>query len=138
MGILSLFRRKAAPAKAEQSATRLAPRAEQRPTATGAPAPSTAAPVASSVLRAPRVTEKATILGTVNQYVFTVRGAATKPAIRRAVEHQYGVHVTGVRVVNVRGKARRRGRVVGATPGFRKAIVALRAGERIDVTSVAK
>lgn len=86
------------------------------------------------VLRNPHVTEKATELTAFNQYVFRVFQNPSKPEIKRAVEEVYDVHVQRVRKIAVPRKKRRRGRHVGWKPGYKKAIVALRKGEKIEVT----
>ncbi len=67
------------------------------------------------------------------EYVFEVAGDATKPAIRQAVERLFGVKVTGVWTLNARGKVRRVGRgAAGRRPNWKKAIVTLREGDRIE------
>ena len=53
--------------------------------------------------------------------------------IRRAVEEIFGVRVTDVRTINVRGKTRRFRRGIGKKPNWKKAIVTLRDGDIIDV-----
>jgi large subunit ribosomal protein L23 len=67
------------------------------------------------------------------EYVFEVAPDATKPAIREAIEKLFGVKVTGVWTMNVRGKTRRTGRNVGTRPNWKKAVVTLREGDRIDI-----
>jgi len=67
------------------------------------------------------------------EYVFEVAPDATKPAIREAVEKLFGVKVTGVWTMNVRGKTRRTGRNVGTRPNWKKAVVTLREGDKIDI-----
>jgi large subunit ribosomal protein L23 len=67
------------------------------------------------------------------EYVFEVAPDATKPAIREAVEQLFGVKVTGVWTMNVRGKTRRTGRNVGTRPNWKKAVVTLREGDKIDI-----
>lgn len=132
MGILSLFRRtkKAAAGVPADSVARAQP-------GSTAPAPSSAVrPPTDGRARVvlPHLTEKATRLGAEGRYTFRVDQGATKPEIRTTVERQYGVHVTAVAVMSVRGKPRRRGRIVGRSTGYRKAVVTLREGERIDLT----
>jgi large subunit ribosomal protein L23 len=84
-----------------------------------------------SVLRAPMITEKSTQLREGgNLYCFRVAPDATKIDIRRAVERIFGVKVECVRTMNVQGKLRRRGRIVGRRPGWRKAFVRLKEGEK--------
>ena len=68
------------------------------------------------------------------EYVFEVAPDAGKPAIRQAIETLFGVKVTGVWTMNVRGKSRRLGRGnPGRKPNWKKAIVTLREGDKIDV-----
>jgi large subunit ribosomal protein L23 len=68
------------------------------------------------------------------EYVFQVADDATKPAIRQAIERLFGVKVTGVWTMNMRGKPRRNmGRTAGVRPSWKKAIVTLRDGDKIDI-----
>jgi large subunit ribosomal protein L23 len=67
------------------------------------------------------------------EYVFEVAPDATKPAIRQAIERLFGVKVTGVWTLNARGKTRRVGRgAAGRRPNWKKAIVTLREGDKIE------
>ncbi len=82
----------------------------------------------------PVVTERSTELGEdQNAYTFIVSKDANKIEIRAAVERLFGVKVAGVRTLNYRGKWRRVGRSLGRRPSYKKAIVKLTEGERIDV-----
>ena len=84
---------------------------------------------------APWVTEKSTILSEENKVVFKVALNATKPEIKDAVEALFKVSVTGVNTIRVEGKTKRfRGRP-GKRPDFKKAIVTLKDGDMIDVTT---
>ncbi|MFN8571951.1 MAG: 50S ribosomal protein L23 [Gemmatimonadaceae bacterium] len=67
------------------------------------------------------------------EYVFEVASDATKPAIRAAIEKLFGVKVTGVNTMNVRGKVRRMGKTSGTRPNWKKAIVTLREGDKIEI-----
>ena len=67
------------------------------------------------------------------EYVFQVAPDATKPAIRSAIEKLFGVKVTGVWTMNVRGKMRRMGKTSGTRPNWKKAIVTLREGDKIEI-----
>ncbi len=77
----------------------------------------------------PWITEEATSLGELNQYVFEVAPEANKVEIRRAVESIFGVEVAAVNTVNVKGKLRKRRTRRGVTEGYtktrKKAIVTL-------------
>jgi large subunit ribosomal protein L23 len=86
------------------------------------------------VIKTVRLSEKATLLGEKNnQYVFIVNRKAEKPEIRRAVEIIFGKKVKAVRTMNYEGKVRRRGNApAGRTVNYKKAIVRLKEGEKID------
>jgi large subunit ribosomal protein L23 len=85
------------------------------------------------VLIAPVVSEKSYSLIEDNKYSFRVHEKAHKTQIRQAVEELFDVKVEGVNVVKVRSKPKRRGLARGRKPGWKKAIVQLRAGDRIDI-----
>lgn len=85
------------------------------------------------VLLAPVVSEKSTFIGEKrNQYVFRVASDATKPEIKAAVELMFKTQVKSVSVVNVRGKEKRSGRFMGRRNHWKKAYVALQAGQEIN------
>jgi large subunit ribosomal protein L23 len=85
------------------------------------------------VLLAPIVSEKSTFIGEKrNQYVFRVTSDATKPEIKAAVEYMFKTQVKSVSVVNVRGKEKRAGRFIGRRNNWKKAYVALQAGQEIN------
>ncbi len=87
------------------------------------------------VVRAPRITEKATAMkDTANAYAFVVADAATKPQVKREIEAMYKVHVRSVNIVRVPRKAKRLGRSSGFVPGYKKAIVSVKQGESISFT----
>jgi large subunit ribosomal protein L23 len=84
---------------------------------------------------APVITEKATVLNEVGQVTFKVTSDATKPEIKAAVEGLFGVNVTAVNTVVVKGKSKRfRGRP-GQRSDWKKAIVTLAEGQSIDLTT---
>ena len=85
------------------------------------------------VLRRPVVTEKSTMLSEQGKYVFEVAIGANKPQIREAVERAFDVHVTAVNTFTVRGKRRRFGQRMGETSPWKKAVVTVRTGERIEI-----
>ncbi len=85
-----------------------------------------------TILR-PLLTERSTILKEKhNQYLFEAAAAATKHDIRRAVEELFKVKVTRVRTMIVHGKVRRYGKNTGRRPDWKKAIVTLAGGQKID------
>ena len=84
------------------------------------------------VLRRPLITEKNTELQAQNKYAFEIASGANKPMIKQAVEKAFKVRVTGVNVVTMRGKMRRVGRQQVLTSPWKKAIVTLQAGDKIE------
>lgn len=83
----------------------------------------------------PLITEKSMSLSQeANKATFIVKKGANKIAIKKAIEHIYNVHVTGVQTVNVPSKVTTRGgRYKGTLSGFKKAIVTIKDGEAIDL-----
>ena len=85
------------------------------------------------VLRRPLITEKGAGLQVQNKYAFEVASRANKPQIKQAVEKAFNVKVTTVNVMTVPGKERRVGRQQVLTPSWKKAIVTLKSGHRIEL-----
>ena len=87
------------------------------------------------IIRTPVITEKATNASEHNQVIFRVPLAATKREVKAAVEGLFNVEVVAVNTIRVMGKLKRfRGRP-GRRSDVKKAIVTLREGQRIDVTT---
>ncbi|NWF92592.1 MAG: 50S ribosomal protein L23 [Syntrophaceae bacterium] len=85
------------------------------------------------IIRRPLVTEKSTQQKEANrQYAFEVDVRANKVEIQSAVERLFKVKVLQVRTCNVLGKVKRLGRRYGKRPDWKKAIVTLKEGDRID------
>lgn len=86
------------------------------------------------VLIKPLLTEKITGLQEqANRIAFVVRKNASKIEVRHAVESALKVKVETVNVMNVLGKKKRQGRFLGKRPDWKKAIVTLREGEKLDL-----
>lgn len=85
------------------------------------------------VLRRPLITEKGTALAAQGKYAFEVAPSANKVQIKEAVEAAFKVKVLAVNVMNVRGKLKRVGRNQGMTRSWRKAVVSLREGDKIQL-----
>ena len=86
------------------------------------------------VIRRPHVSEKTTdLIQNHNTYVFEVDPEATKTDIAAAISRIWNVKVESIRIVNVRGKQKRMGRVVGHSSSWKKAIVQLAEGQGIDI-----
>lgn len=87
-----------------------------------------------SIIIRPLVTEQGMhFANTKNAYSFEVNKKANKVQIRGAIEKLYNVKVTDVRTANVKGKPRRRGRNMGATKSWKKAVVVLGEDYHIDL-----
>ena len=90
---------------------------------------------ACDIIISPVITEKATALSEHNQFAFRVAKSATKKQIRAAIETLFGVKVTGVNTLIVKGKVKRfRGRL-GRRPDIKKAVVRLAEGQSLDYTA---
>jgi len=85
------------------------------------------------VLRRPVITEKSTELQAQGKYAFEVAGEANKPQIKQAVEKAFKVKVTTVNVMTVHSKVRRVGGRQALTPPWKKAIVTLQPGDKIEL-----
>ncbi|MGB6521302.1 MAG: 50S ribosomal protein L23 [Candidatus Cybelea sp.] len=95
---------------------------------------------ARDVIVSPRITEKSMADALLHQYTFVVHPQATKTQIRHAVEEIFHVNVLRVNTVNVRGKSRtfaRKGvRTRGRQSDFKKAVVTIKTGQKIELGGV--
>ena len=89
--------------------------------------------LAYRVLEAPQVTEKATDLTKKNQYIFKIFPRANKSEVKKAVNELYGVDVLDVKIIKVPAKKRRLGKIRGWRKGYKKAIVKIKEGQKIEV-----
>jgi len=90
---------------------------------------------AYDLIRAPVITEKATMGSEHNQVTFRVPLTATKPEIKQAVELLFKVKVTAVNTLRQKGKTKRFRGLKGKQQDVKKAIIRLAEGDRIDVTT---
>jgi large subunit ribosomal protein L23 len=85
------------------------------------------------IIKRPVITEKGTFLGEKqNSYIFEVAGDATKPEIFQAVEKLFNVKVKDINTMIVHGKVKRVGKHYGRRPNWKKAIVTLHEGHKIQ------
>lgn len=85
------------------------------------------------IIKRPLVTEKTTLQKEKhNKVSFEVDRRANRVEIKKAVEKVFGVRVNNVRTVQVKGKIKQRGRIIGKRKDWKKAIVTLMPGERIE------
>jgi len=85
------------------------------------------------IIRRALVTEKSTLAKEENKYVFEVDRRANKIEVAKAVEKIFKVKVLDVHVMNVAGKKKRVGRILGEKPSWKKAVVTLAPGSRIEI-----
>jgi large subunit ribosomal protein L23 len=85
------------------------------------------------VLIRPVVSEKSYEQITQNKYTFKVHKDAHKTQVRQAVEELFDVTVVAVNILKVQPKPKRRGLTRGIRPGWKKAVVQLKAGDSIEI-----
>ncbi len=81
----------------------------------------------------PHVTEKATNGNMLNKYTFKVSKDSNKIELKKAIEKLYKVKVSAVNIQSMPSKSRQVGRYMGTKSGFKKAIVTLKEGQKIEV-----
>ena len=86
-----------------------------------------------AVLLRPIITEKTTVLTGLDKYVFEVDLRANKNQIKEAIELAFNVHVREVNTMKMKGKPKRFGRKVTNRPDWKKAIVTLTPGDKIEL-----
>ncbi|MBI4991931.1 MAG: 50S ribosomal protein L23 [Candidatus Harrisonbacteria bacterium] len=85
------------------------------------------------LIKNPIVTEKSTSLSGGGKYVFLVDNNASATEAKKAVEAIYKVKVIKTNVINTKNKTRRLGMSVGTKPGYKKIIMTLQKGQKLDV-----
>jgi len=87
----------------------------------------------SNIIKSPVISEKSTLVGEkVNTFVFKVEQQASKKEVKDAVELMFKVEVESVQVLNMKGKQKRFGRVLGKRQDWKKAYVKLKPGNDIE------
>ncbi len=85
------------------------------------------------VLLKPTITEKSTMLQESGRYTFQIAPKANKIQVKEAVEKNFNVTVLGVNITKLHGKRKRYGARVKKMPDTKKAVVTLKAGDRINI-----
>jgi len=85
------------------------------------------------ILRRPLITEKNTMLQAQGKYAFEVTSEANKHQVKEAVEKAFRVKVMAVNIISVKGKRRRVGRRIVLTPAYKKALITLKEGDKIEL-----
>ena len=86
-------------------------------------------------LQSPYITEKATAISKENKYIFKVWPEANKTEVKKSIEKKYNVDVESIKVINVKRKKRRLGKHMGWKKGFKKAIIEVKEGQKIEILS---
>jgi len=86
------------------------------------------------LIKKPLITEKSTDLSKTGKYVFIVKPNATKPEVKKAIKEIYKVDPVLVNIVNKPSKQKKMGRLRGRQSGYKKAIVTLKKGQKIETT----
>ncbi|MBU1148607.1 50S ribosomal protein L23 [Patescibacteria group bacterium] len=88
---------------------------------------------AYKILIKPLITEKITALSANNQYGFLVADSSNKIEIKKAISKVYGVTPVKVRIIRVKGKRVRTGKIEGKTKKWKKALITLKPGDKIEI-----
>jgi large subunit ribosomal protein L23 len=83
-------------------------------------------------LKSAHITEKASDLIKKNQYIFKIESRANKTEIKKAVEEIFKVNVTAVNIINIPAKKKRLGKISGWKKGYKKAVVIIKEGQKIE------
>jgi len=84
------------------------------------------------IIQKPWITEKSTTANASGKYAFLVKEGASKPEVKKAIHAHYKVDVVSVNMINRPPKNTRFGAKKGVHGGYRKAIVTLKVGQKID------
>ncbi|MEK7560233.1 MAG: 50S ribosomal protein L23 [Patescibacteria group bacterium] len=79
------------------------------------------------------ISEKSSNLTSQNSHVFKVEKNLNKMIVKKIIESHYGVKVASVKILNLKPKKRMRGNIAGKKPGYKKAIVQLKEGSKIEI-----
>lgn len=88
--------------------------------------------IAYKTLIEPWVTEEATRIAEMNKYIFKIDPKSSKKQVEKSVEDLYRVNVVSVNTINIPRKKRTRGKSTGWKSGYKKAIVTLKEGDKIE------
>ena len=122
---MSIFLKKDKKTKAKESAKNELPGAAANARATH--------PQSALFIKQPWITEKAGDLSALGKYIFVVDKKTNKSEVKKAVESIYSVKVENINIISMKGKAKRLGRSLGKTSSFKKAIITLKQGQKIDI-----
>ena len=133
MGLFDRIRKRGTPAEKTSVADKRPAKDSASTEEARVASPSVSGGRSSFLLVTPRVSEKAAGLASKGTYVFMIPLSANKVEVRKAIEALYGVHVMAVRTVRGVGKRSMRGRIAGQRANWKKALVTLKSGEKIEL-----
>jgi len=84
-------------------------------------------------IKQPHISEKASYLSEKDQYIFEISPNYNKNEVKKAVEGIYGVNVLSVNVIRIPSKKRRLGKTEGVRKSYKKAIVKIKNGQKIEI-----
>jgi large subunit ribosomal protein L23 len=85
------------------------------------------------VIKKPHITEKATTLAPLRQYVFSIAPDTTKREVKKSIKELYNVDATHVRIINLPGKSKRFRNIRKTGSRRKKAVVTIKEGQSIDL-----
>lgn len=85
------------------------------------------------IIKGPIITEKSNNLHSENKYTFKVDKRSNKVEIKRALEKIFNVKIIDIKTINVRAKDKKLGRFAGKTASYKKAIVTVAPGQKIEL-----
>jgi large subunit ribosomal protein L23 len=85
------------------------------------------------ILRMPHVTEKANDSTLQDQYIFRVFARTNKSELKKVIKETYGVDAISIQMINVHRKKKRVGKIQGLKPGYKKAVVRIKKGQKIEL-----
>ena len=85
------------------------------------------------IILRPLITEKGNDMAQDNKYLFEVARKTTKSEIKKAIESEFKVNVLSVRVISMKGKSVRYGRTSGKQKDWKKAIIKIKKGQKIEI-----
>ena len=98
-----------------------------------APKPKKGGGIIYGIVKEPHISEKGSVLAERGQYIFKVFPNANKTEIKKAIEGIYGKDVLSVNIIKIPAKKRRLGKISGFKKGYKKAIVKIKEGQKIEI-----
>ena len=133
MSIFDIFKKKKKPEKVPSAAKAL--EGKEKPKRIKKKVKKKVSDLAYKVVKGPHISEKSSDLAEKNQYIFKVFPKANKIQIKKVIEQIYGVNVLKVRIINIPKKPKKMGKTPGWKKGYKKAIVKIKKGQKIDIIS---